>query len=138
MLMSAEADALCGAGYRERSPERTNTRNGYRERAWDTRVGTIEVAIPKLREGSYYPTGCSSRGRAEPALVCVVADAYLAGVSTRRVEELVAQLGMSSASLRPGRVGPPGCGRPRSAVGGALGGLVLAECGRRAAGLTNP
>ena len=52
-LMSAEADALCGAGYRERSPERVNIRNGYRERDWDTRVGTIELAIPKLRRGSY-------------------------------------------------------------------------------------
>ena len=54
-LMSAEADARCGAGYGERSPERVNTRNGYRERAWDTRVGTIELALPKLREGSYFP-----------------------------------------------------------------------------------
>ena len=54
-LMGAEADALCGAGYRERSPERVNIRNGYRERVWDTRVGTIELEIPKLREGSYFP-----------------------------------------------------------------------------------
>jgi hypothetical protein len=54
-LMSAEADALCGAGYRERSPDRVNIRNGYRERAWDTRVGTIELEIPKLRSGTYFP-----------------------------------------------------------------------------------
>jgi len=60
-LMSAEADALCGAPYGERSPERVNIRNGYREREWDTRVGTIELAIPKLRQGATSPTGCCSR-----------------------------------------------------------------------------
>ena len=94
-LMGAEADALCGAPYGERSPERVNTRNGYRERAWDTRVGTIELAIPKLREGSYFPDWLlQSRRRAEQALVSVVADCYLAGVSTRRVEKLVRTLGI--------------------------------------------
>jgi putative transposase len=98
-LMSAEADAFCGAGYRERSPERVNTRNGYRERDWDTRVGSIELMIPKLREGSYYPDWLLvPRRRAEQALVCVVADAYLAGVSTRRVEKLVSQLGIERMS----------------------------------------
>ena len=60
-LMSADADAVCGAGYGERSPERVNRRNGYRDRDWDTRVGSIELAVPKLREGSYFPTGCCSR-----------------------------------------------------------------------------
>lgn len=61
-LMGAEVDALCGASYGERSPERVNRRNGYRERAWDTRVGSISLAVPKLREGSYFPpAGCSSR-----------------------------------------------------------------------------
>jgi putative transposase len=98
-LMAAEAETLCGAAYRERSPERLNTRNGYRERAWDTRVGTVELAIPKLREGSYFPDWLLvPRRRAEQALVCVVADAYLAGVSTRRVEKLVAQLGIEGMS----------------------------------------
>jgi putative transposase len=98
-LMSAEAELLCGAGYGERSPACVNTRNGYRERAWDTRVGTIELAIPKLREGSYFPTGCSPPRRpAEQAFVSVVADAYLAGVSTRRVEKLVQQLGIERLS----------------------------------------
>src|SRR4029453_15228540 len=88
-LMSAEADALCGAGYGERSPERVNRRNGYRGRGWDTRVGTIELALPKLREGSYFPEWLlQPRRRAEQAFVSVIADAYLAGVSTRRVEEL--------------------------------------------------
>ncbi len=98
-LMSAEADALCGADYGERSPERVNTRNGYRERAWDTRVGTIELAIPKLREGSYFPDWLlAPRRRAEQAFVTVIADCYLAGVSTRRVEKLVQQLGVERIS----------------------------------------
>jgi putative transposase len=82
-LMGAEAEALCGAGYGERSPERVNIRNGYRERDWDTRVGTIELAIPKLRQGSYFPDWLlQPRRRAERAFVSVIADAYLAGVST--------------------------------------------------------
>ena len=98
-LMGAEADALCGAGYGERSPERVNRRNGYREREWDTRVGTIELALPKLREGSYFPDWLlQPRRRAEQAFVSVVADAYLAGVSTRRVEKLVQQLGVERMS----------------------------------------
>jgi transposase-like protein len=98
-LMSAEADAICGAAYGERSPDRANTRNGYRDREWDTRVGTIELAIPKLRAGSYFPDWLLvPRRRAEQALVSVVADAYLAGVSTRRVEKLVSQLGIDRMS----------------------------------------
>src|SRR6058998_2101590 len=98
-LMGAEADALCGAPYGERSPERVNRRNGYRERDWDTRVGSIELAVPKLREGSYFPEWLlTPRRRAEQALVSVVADAYLAGVSTRRVEKLVQQLGIDRMS----------------------------------------
>ncbi len=98
-LMSAEADSLCGAEYGERSPERVNIRNGYRERRWDTRVGTIELAIPKLRQGSYFPDWLlQPRRRAEQALVSVIADCYLAGVSTRRVEKLVQQLGIERMS----------------------------------------
>ena len=77
-LMSAEADALCGAGWGERSDERTNRRNGYRERTLDTRAGTIELAIPKLRSGSYFPDWLlEPRRRAERALVAVVAQCYL-------------------------------------------------------------
>jgi len=92
-LMSAEADSLCGAPYGERSPERVNIRNGYRERAWDTRVGTIELQIPKLRQGSYFPDWLlQPRWRAEQALVSVIADCYLAGVSRGRVEKLVPKL----------------------------------------------
>jgi transposase-like protein len=98
-LMSADADAVCGAGYGERSPERVNRRNGYRERDWDTRVGSIELAVPKLREGSYFPDWLlQPRRRAEQAFVSVIADAYLAGVSTRRVEKLVQQLGIERMS----------------------------------------
>lgn len=98
-LMGAEADALCGAGYGERTPERVNIRNGYRERAWDTRVGSIELQLPKLRQGSYFPDWLlEPRRRAEQAFVSVIADAYLAGVSTRRVEKLVQQLGVERMS----------------------------------------
>jgi putative transposase len=98
-LMSAEADALCGAGYGERSDERVNSRNGYRQRDWDTRAGTVELAIPKLRQGSYFPDWLlQHRRRAEQALISVVATAYLLGVSTRRVEKLVEQLGIASLS----------------------------------------
>ena len=98
-LMGAEAEALCGAGYGERTPERVNIRNGYRERDWDTRVGTIELAIPKLRAGSYFPDWLvQPRRRAEQAFVSGIADAYLAGVSTRRVDKLVRQLGVEGMS----------------------------------------
>jgi putative transposase len=98
-LMSAEADAACGAGYRERSEGRVNSRNGYRLRDWDTRVGSVELAIPKLRTGSYFPEWLlQRRRRAEQALVSVVATSYLLGVSTRRVEKLVAQMGIAGLS----------------------------------------
>ncbi|OKI58009.1 IS256 family transposase [Micromonospora sp. CB01531] len=98
-LMSAEADAICGAGYGQRSDERVNSRNGYRQREWDTRAGTIDLAIPKLRSGSYFPDWLlTHRRRAEQALVSVVATSYLLGVSTRRVEKLVEQLGIRQLS----------------------------------------
>ncbi len=98
-LMGAEAQQLCGADYGERSSERTNSRNGYRERDWDTRVGSISLAVPKLRQGSYFPEWLlEPRRRAERALVTVIAQAYLAGVSTRRVEGLVQTLGIAHLS----------------------------------------
>jgi putative transposase len=98
-LMSAEADAVCGAAYGQRSAERVNSRNGYRPREWDTRAGTVQLAIPKLQQGSYFPDWLlQHRRRAEQALVCVVATSYLLGVSTRRVEKLVEQLGVASLS----------------------------------------
>ncbi len=98
-LMSAEADAVCGAGYGTRSDERVNRRNGYRVRDWDTRAGTVELAIPKLRSGSYFPEWLlERRRRAEQALVSVVATSYLLGVSTRRVDKLVEQMGIKGIS----------------------------------------
>ncbi|HEY0403973.1 MAG TPA: IS256 family transposase [Blastococcus sp.] len=98
-LMSAEADAVCGAGYGERSEARTNTRNGYRHRDFDTRAGTLDVAIPKLRNGSYFPDWLlERRRRAERALTTVVATCYLLGVSTRRMEKLVETLGITRLS----------------------------------------
>ena len=99
LLLSADASAACNAGYGERTPERTNARNGYRTRPWDTRAGSIDLAIPKLRQGSYYPDWLlEPRRRAERALVAVVADCYLAGVSTRRVDGLVQTLGLAGIS----------------------------------------
>lgn len=98
-LMSAEADAVCGAGHGERSPERVNSRNGYRHRDFDTRAGTLDVAIPKLRSGSYFPDWLlERRRRAEAALTSVVATCYLLGVSTRRMERLVESLGITRLS----------------------------------------
>src|SRR5689334_13654377 len=90
--MSAEADAVCGAEYGAGGSDRTNTRNGYRRREWDTRAGTIELAIPKLRSGSYFPQWLlERRRRAEAALVSLVATSYLLGVSTRRMERVGAE-----------------------------------------------
>jgi putative transposase len=98
-LMSAEADALCGAPYGTSSPERVNTRNGYRHRDFDTRAGTLDVAIPKLRSGSYFPDWLlERRKRAEAALTSVVATCYLLGVSTRRMDKLVESLGITRLS----------------------------------------
>lgn len=98
-LMAAEVDAVVGAGWGEHSVERTNQRNGYRQRPFDTRVGTIDLAIPKLRRGSYFPDWLlDPRRRAEKALVAVVAECYVRGVSTRRVDGLVKTLGIESLS----------------------------------------
>jgi putative transposase len=119
-LMGAEADAVCGAGYGERSSERTNRRNGYRERRFDTRVGTIDLAVPKLRAGSYFPDWLlQPRRRAERALVAVVAECDLAGVSTRRVEGWSRPLGSPRWPSRRCRSWPPAWTRrwPPSAPG---------------------
>jgi putative transposase len=98
-LMDAEAQALCGAQYGASSPERVNQRNGYRSRRWDTRVGTIELAVPKLRRGSYFPEWLlRGRKRSEQALMGVVAECYLQGVSTRKVDAVVQQLGIEGIS----------------------------------------
>ncbi len=98
-LLSAEADAVCGAEYGQPSEERVNSRNGYRHRDLDTRAGTLDVAIPKLRQGSYFPEWLlERRKRAEAALISVVATCYLLGVSTRRMDKLVQTLGITSLS----------------------------------------
>ena len=98
-LLSADADAVVGAEWGRPSPDRTAQRNGYRHRDLDTRVGTIDIAIPKLRSGTYFPDWLlERRKRAESALITVVADCYLAGVSTRRMDKLVKTLGINSLS----------------------------------------
>jgi putative transposase len=98
-VMEAEVTELTGVPKGERAPERRLTnRNGYRERRWDTRVGTLELAIPKVRDGSYFPSLLEPRRRAERALLAVVQEAYVLGVSTRRVEDLVDALGIAGIS----------------------------------------
>jgi transposase-like protein len=98
-LMGAEADVMCGASYGEVSVDRVNRRNGYRSRRWDTRTGSIDLKIPKLRTGSYFPDWLlDARTRSERAFIQVVTEAYVRGVSTRRVEGLVETLGITSLS----------------------------------------
>ena len=98
-LLSADADAVCGAEWGQPSPDRSHQRNGYRHRDLDTRVGTIDVAVPKLRDGTYFPDWLlERRKRAEAALVSVVATCYLLGVSTRRMDKLVESLGITRLS----------------------------------------
>ena len=97
-MMDADVEVRCNAGYGEVTPDRVNSRNGYRRREWDTRSGTIELAIPKLRAGSYFPAFLEHRRRAGRALASVVATSYLLGVSTRRVEKLAASLGVVGLS----------------------------------------
>lgn len=95
MLMEAEVEQQIGASKHERTAERSNYRNGYRERVWETRVGEVNLAIPKLRQGSYYPSLLEPRRPAEKALLAVVQEAYLKGVSTRKVDALVKALGLN-------------------------------------------
>jgi transposase-like protein len=97
-MMDAEVETVCNAGYGEVTADRVNSRNGYRAREWDTRAGTVELAIPKLRQGSYFPGFLEHRRRAERALASVVATSYLLGVSTRRVEKLAESLGVTKLS----------------------------------------
>jgi putative transposase len=98
-LMSAEADAVCGAAYGTQSPDRVNRRNGYRAREFDTRAGTLDLAVPKLRTGAYFPEWLlERRKRAERALTSVIATCYLLGVSTRRMDKLVQSLGITTLS----------------------------------------
>jgi transposase-like protein len=97
-LMQLETEALCNAAPGERSPERSNQRNGYRDRDWQTRAGTVELRIPKLRRGSYFPTFLEPRRMAEKALTAVIQEAYIQGISTRSVDDLVKALGLDGIS----------------------------------------
>ena len=97
-LMELETEALCGAGHGERSADRRNQRNGYRERDWETRAGTVELRIPKLRKGSYFPGFLEPRRTAEKALTAVIQEAYIQGISTRSVDDLVRAMGMEGIS----------------------------------------
>jgi putative transposase len=97
-MMEMDAESLCAAAYGERSPERLNSRNGYRERLWETRAGSVDLKIPKLRKGSYFPGFLEPRRTAEKALAAVIQEAYVQGVSTRSVDELVKAMGMSGIS----------------------------------------
>ena len=132
-LLSARADSVCGADYGARDPDRPDRRNGYRHRDLDTRVGTLDVAVPKLREGSFFPDWLlQRRRRAEAALTSVVATCYLLGVSTRRMDKLVQSLGITGLSRSqvsdgqgPGR---PGAGVPDPPVGCRA--VHVCGCGR--------
>src|SRR5256885_6848868 len=97
-LMDMEVTGLTGAGYDEKSPDRLVQRNGYRERAWETRAGSVELRIPKLRKGSYFPFFLEPRRLAEKALTAVIQEAYVQGISTRSVDDLVKAMGMSGIS----------------------------------------
>ena len=97
-LMELEVGTLTGAGYGEKSPERLVQRNGYRDRAWEKRAGTVELRIPKLRKGSYFPFFLEPRRLAEKALAAVIQEAYVQGISTRSVDDLVKAMGMSGIS----------------------------------------
>jgi putative transposase len=103
-LMEAEVSELIGAERGERSAERLTHRNGYRARAWSTRAGEIELAIPKIRRGSYFPSFLEPRKRSEQALVAVVQEAYVAGVSTRKVDQLVESLGLRISKSEVSRI----------------------------------
>lgn len=97
-LMEHEVAGLCGAGRHERSAERMNSRNGYRDRPLETRLGTVELKVPKLRQGSYFPGFLEPRRMSEKALTAVVQEAYVQGISTRKVDELVQAMGMTGIS----------------------------------------
>ena len=97
-LMALEAEAICHAAPGERSPDRRNQRNGYRDRDWQTRAGTVELRIPKLRRGSYFPAFLEPRRMAEKALTAVIQEAYIQGISTRSVDDLVKAMGMEGVS----------------------------------------
>jgi transposase-like protein len=131
-LMDAEVSAQIGAGLGEVAPDRITQRNGYRPRGWDTRAGAIELQIPKLRQGSYFPSFLQPRKRSEQALVAVVQEAYVNGVSTRKVDRLVEQFGILACprtSLAP--VPLTRRARARLSRAPARGGLPVPVVGRQ-------
>ena len=97
-IMEMEVEDHLGAAHHQRSPGRTGQRNGYRRRLWDTRVGAVELSVPRVRDSSYFPSLLEPRRRAERALAAVVQEAYVHGVSTRKVDDLVRALGMTGVS----------------------------------------
>src|SRR4029450_12412829 len=97
-LMALEVGAATGAGYGEKNPLRLAQRNGYRDRDWETRAGTVELRIPKLRKGSYFPSFLGARRMAEKALTAVIQEAYIQGISPRSVDDLVKAMGASGVS----------------------------------------
>jgi putative transposase len=98
LIMEADVEGLIGAGKHERADQRTTWRNGYRERALDTRLGTLNLKVPKLRQGSYFPGFLEPRKTSEKALVAVIQEAWIGGVSTRRVDELAQAMGLQGMS----------------------------------------
>jgi putative transposase len=98
MIMEADVEGVIGAGRHERAEHRTTWRNGYRERALDTRLGTLNLKVPKLRQGTYFPGFLEARKMSEQALVAVIQEAWIGGVSTRRVDDLVQAMGLSGIS----------------------------------------
>ncbi len=117
-LMEAEVSELIGAEHGERSPERLTHRNGYRPRRWDTRAGELELQIPKLRRGSYFPSFLQPRRRSEQALVSVIQQAYVCGVSTRRVDQLVESLGLRVSRSEVSRICAGSTSRSRPSAAG--------------------
>ena len=98
LLMEADVEGLIGAGRHERTGERLNYRNGFRDRALDTRLGTLQLRIPKLRQGSYFPPFLDARKTSEKALLAVIQEAWVGGVSTRKVDDLVQAMGLTGIS----------------------------------------
>jgi transposase-like protein len=141
LLMEADVEGLIGAGRYERSGERTIWRNGYRDRALDTRLGSLQLRIPKLRQGSYFPPFLEARKVSEKALIGVIQEAWIGGVSTRRVDELVQAMGLSgiskSQSLPLRRRGSPSCAR-RSTNGFMRSWTVRSPASGRICGWTPP
>jgi transposase-like protein len=133
ILMEADVEGLIGAGRHERSADRLNYRNGYRDRSLDTRLGPLSLRIPKLRQGSYFPPFLEPRKTAEKALVTVIQEAWIGGVSTRRVDELVQAMGCPASP----RARFPSCAKT-SMNGSALSSTGRSTASGRISGSTRP